>query len=126
MALLTSAFVIQAVEKAKEIEGGVTDPASATVVVETLDVHGLSKVHVSSKAIELSLYFPSPTQYLIYPLHIHSYLFLLYCIVFQALDMALKQLKGLPNTAVMLFSVDEDSQKLVCHCQVPPVSGGKD
>lgn len=44
-------------------------------------------------------------------------------VVIQALDAALKQLKGgLPNTAAMLLSVDQENGKLTCLCQVPSVS----
>ena len=43
-------------------------------------------------------------------------------ILLQALDGAMKHLKSLPNTAAMLFSVDQEDHKLVCHCQVPNVS----
>lgn len=41
----------------------------------------------------------------------------------QALDGALKLFKSdAPNTAAMLFSVDGESGRFVCLCQVPNVS----
>ena len=45
-----------------------------------------------------------------------------FCYVWKALDGAMKHFKTLPNTAAMLFSVDEENKKLLCYCQVPEVS----
>lgn len=42
----------------------------------------------------------------------------------QALNESLKLLKtNSPQTAAMLFTVDNDAGKIICLCQVPQVNG---
>ena len=111
--------VPQAVEKAKEIIAGLNTEKPG-FVVEVMEVNASSKVRVINCQSILHRPCTRGFDLCIFMRSSHPFPPSL-CL--QALDNALKQFRSqAPNTAVLLFSVDRESCKLMCHCAVSSVS----